>query len=142
MDKNATKAAMKMHPVAASDATGRTGAYRYALITSNQSIALPAVIPGGQAGQTSGIEGWFVEIKVISPSGASVQYAFSKAAQTLVLNQAATFASPSAAAGVTLASGESRDGRIPQTMSFINFIGSSAATTGDYVEIYVSEGGS
>lgn len=136
--KNQDQAALKSHPVAAADATGLTGVYRVAITGAAQSIVLPAAVAPSAAAQV-GVASKFVSLRVVpsSPTGTTdIQYAFSKAAQTLVRNQVSTTASPSAAAGATLSAGEVADGRIPATMAYLNIFGSAAD---GYIEYYVSE---
>lgn len=126
--KNQEQAALLGHPVAALDPTGYTGVYRIALTGVVQNIAIPATWKGR-----------FCELAVVSPAGTTdVQYAFSFASQAIVRNQASAVGTGHASAGRTIFPNTTRDGRIRQGMTFLNFI-SSAAEASSYLEISISE---
>lgn len=121
-----SKAAAVAGPIAAADATGKTGVYRYASSTSNASAAIPSAWAGKE-----------LFLRVLS-TGCNTQVAFSLtgSAATLAYNQAAALGTGHAAAGGTCVDSVPEHFPVPKTASHISWISSAA---GGYVELYLSE---
>jgi hypothetical protein len=113
------------HPLNVADTTGAKGVYRIALTGAAQSLAVPAAWRGR-------------EVRITVDSTADVQYGFSTGAagQTLVLDQASALTLSSAAAGASIFTLQSRNGRVPAAATFINFIASAA---NGFLELEMSE---
>ena len=119
------KAALLGHPIAAADATGITGVYRYALTGSAQSAAIPEEIRGK-----------FCTLTVFSAD--DVQFAFGVAAAPVItLNQASALGTGSALAGKTLMARIPLDRMIPRAAAFLGWC--STGGGGGYLEIECSE---
>lgn len=122
--KHQDKAALVSHPLAVADTSGLTNVHRIAISGAAQSIALPA-----------SWQGKFVRLTV--DSAVNVQYAFSSgAAATLVLDQASAIGTGHAACGASIFAGSSKDGRVRNGVTHLNFIGDSAS---GFLEVEISE---
>ena len=132
MGTHTEKAACIGGPIAAADATGITGVFRYAATGTAQNIALPLAADNPQKKSTLG--GRFLAIR---PVGCSIQWAQGRgAAPTIVSNQVSTFAAPSAGAGASLADGERQEVILDALATHLGVLAS--AGTG-FIEIYLAE---
>jgi hypothetical protein len=122
-------------PTAAADATGLTGVYRYATLTTNQSVALPAAWVTARTDLGRIGSGPFIRVY----SGTTyTQVAFTAAAAVLVIDQASVFGTGHVSAGGTVPTDSYVDFMIPRGCGFITWI---SKATGGFVEFYLNEGG-
>lgn len=131
--RDTEQAARVTGPIAAADATARTGVMRVAFTGSAQTATLPTT--GAEKGKKSTLGKRFIRIAAV---GANAQWAFGVgSAPTIVLNQTAAVGTGNAGAGATLFNGLPEQLLIPSEVTHIGFIGDNS-TTG-YLEFYVSD---
>ncbi len=118
--------------VAAADATGLTGVYRYAASASNTSVALP--VRGDKRGGFSTLATRFLRVRAV---GCNVQYAQGLgAAPTLVFNELSVWGTGDVNAGATVVDGTSEDFIVDAHATHLAWICSNATGT---VEFYLSD---
>lgn len=131
--QDANKAARVTGPIAAADATNRTGVVRIALTGSAQTATLPTTGRDPQKKSTLGAR--FIRIAAV---GANVQFAQGLgSAPTIVQNQAAAVGTGHASAGATLFNGVAEQFMLDSAATHLGFIGDGGAA--GYLEFYVSD---
>jgi hypothetical protein len=128
------QAARHIGPVAAADATGRTGVMRIAVTGAAQSFALPAADSANSGRQRSAVGARFIRIACV---GVNVQWAFGiGAAPTIALNEISVSGTGDVNAGATMFNSVPEQPIIPSGATHVGFIGDAAA---GFLEWYVSD---
>jgi predicted lipoprotein len=131
-DRYSEQAARVTGPIAAADATARTGTQRIAITASNQQVTLPTT--GKAKGASTTISKRFIRILAV---GQNCQWAWGAgSAPTIVYNQVAVVGTGHASAGGTLVDSVPEQMIVPNEATHFAFIGQSA--TG-FLEFYVSD---
>lgn len=118
-------------PLAAADATGRTGVMRIAVTTSADSFVLPTT--GAAPGKRSTLGGRWIRILAM---GANVQYAFGLgSAPSITTNEASAPGTGDANAGATLVASVPEQVMVPSEATHMGFRGDAAG----FLEFYVSD---
>lgn len=126
------QAARVTGPIAAADATARTGVQRIAITGSNVQVTLPTT--GKAKGASTTVSKRFIRILAV---GQNCQFAFGAgSAPTIVNNQAAAVGTGHVSAGMTLVDSIPEQMIVPNEATHFAFIGTSA--TG-FLEFYVSD---
>lgn len=119
-------------PLAAVDATMRTGVWRIALTGAAQSVALPTA--GKPADKGSTLAGRFVRVLAV---GANVQLAQGiGSAPVVALNALSVMGTGNAAAGATFVNGLPEPFRIDSQATHLGWIADAGA---GFLELYVSD---
>ena len=128
------QAARYTGPVAAADATGRTGVMRIAVTGAAQNFALPTSDVASNGKRRSAVGGRFIRIVAV---GVNVQWAFGYGtAPTIALNEISASGTGDVNAGASLFNSVPEHPLVPSEATHVGFIGDAAA---GYLEWYVSD---
>lgn len=135
MSSELNQAARVTGPIAAADATARTGVMRIALSGSAQNFALPTTDKADGKKHTLSAR-W---IRMYA-DGDSIQWAFGVgSAPTINRDEAAAVGTGDVNAGGTLVNGLPEHVLIPDEATHVGFISKTASPPTSYLEFYVSD---